>query len=925
MQSIRNKSDELLIFIEEQELEIDAIAITEHWLKSYETVSLEGYELASIFSRSSNLHGGSCIMVKEGTDYVELEHLKNKSKEMTLECSAIKLNKLKIIVINIYRPPNGNLEEFFIGLDDILKEAPHTYRIFLCGDFNINFANLECINTKKFTDVTKSYNLAQTVRVPTRVTVHSSTIVDNIFTNAEEYKVTVITSALADHFAQQISIPNRHSKRESIRTRKIIFTHNNLIQLRQALEKTDWSPVLNCDDADKCSEIFVQILQEEVRNNSQTKILGLQNKRKNWLTDEIRTMSRIKRQLYEGKLQQKVDETAYRSFCQKLKEKVEEAKKSAYSHYIINSQNKVKSTWNIINEIRGGKKNKSVDIADFKVNDEDSTYILSDFNNYLLNVGLTRETCTVNDLIGQCVKHVPDTFSLFLTDSDEVSAAIHSLNNTPAVGQDEIPVKVLKFCSDILSIPLAHVINASFTTGKFPEHMKYTVIKPIYKNKGDTSNFQNYRPIALISNISKIIEKLVFIRILRFVDVHNILSNSQNGYIKGRSTIRGIFQFLEGVINGISLKDCVSGIFIDLSKAFDRVKHEILLTKLEIMGIRGIAYDWLQSYLINRKQCIQLDDSQGRQHRSEWGDNPYGVPQGSILGPLLFLLYVNDMPEVVQCQMVLYADDASCVIKARSPGENTVEVTNTINNLNKWIDSHGLELNISKTQLMLFNNSMQDVEIRCMGNVLTWSDEVSFLGMTLDPSLSWNCHVDHLASKLASFCYSLRVVAKCVSAEAALSAYNAYINSRLRYGVIFWGNCVNVDRIFKLQKSSLRAIFNLKRRDSCKMYFKNNNLLTLPSLYILECALFVKHNYKDFFEKYELVHCHHTRGTSQNLLLQPPTHLTKIQKNVLHQCIKIYNHVPVTIRMLPYHLYKKELRQHLVSNVVYNVNDFFNL
>lgn len=171
--------------------------------------------------------------------------------------------------------------------------------------------------------------------------------------------------------------------------------------------------------------------------------------------------------------------------------------------------------------------------------------------------------------------------------------------------------------------------------------------------------------------------------------------------------------------------------------------------------------------------------------------------------------------------------------------------------------------------------------------------------------LSWNSHIDHLASKLAGFCYSLRVVARCVSAEAALSAYNAYINSRLRYGVMFWGNCVSVHRIFKLQKSSIRAIFNLKNRDSCKQYFKNNDLLTLPSLYVLECALFVKRNYQIFFEKYELVHNHNTRGTMNCFLLQPKTHLTKIQKNVLHQCIKVYNHIPDAIKILPYNSYKK--------------------
>lgn len=518
------------------------------------------------------------------------------------------------------------------------------------------------------------------------------------------------------------------------------------------------------------------------------------------------------------------------------------------------------------------------------------------------------------------MKYVPQSFVMYPTDTQEIERIIRTLNNTKATGEDGIPVSLLQFCSDYIAAPLAHISNMCFQQGTFPDKLKYTIIKPIHK-KGARDNFCNYRPIALISNISKIIEKMVLNRMINFVLKYNILHNNQNGYMKKRSTTRATYQLLEDILTGINNTDITVCALMDLTRAFDCVHHEVLLQKLERMGFRGVALDFLQSYLNGRRQSVVACEASGAQIASPWRSIMHGVPQGSILGPLLFLMYVNDLPKIVKGLAILYADDTSCIMRERTCDDINSTLELNFQNMKEWFETNNLKLNTVKTHTLLFNIRSDEVTVKYNDELLTCVEHARFLGITVDCDLSWKPHIEELAGKVSGFCYSLKVISQNVSVETALSVYRACVESRLRYGVIFWGNAVNSSRIFILQKSCVRAVFQLRSRDSCKQVFANNNILTLPSIYILEAVSFVKNHYYELFKKFELDHSHHTRGIANHHLVPPQTHLSKIKKQVISQCITLYNHVPYTLKQLPYVKFKDTIKKYLIKNSFYSVQE----
>lgn len=374
-------------------------------------------------------------------------------------------------------------------------------------------------------------------------------------------------------------------------------------------------------------------------------------------------------------------------------------------------------------------------------------------------------------------------------------------------------------------------------------------------------------------------------------------------------------------MKGINDGEYTFGIFLDLSKAFDSINWNKLYTKMERLGLRGICLELVKSYLSNRQQRVEgLDSESGAKRYSDWMTVERGVPQGSILGPLLFLVYVNDLPDVINYETTLYADDTSCIVKTKNPAGN--EITETLLKFDNWFRRNDMKLNINKTQIMQFSYFKTNLQLSYQNDTLTTCQSSKFLGLHIDSQLNWKDHVEHLASKLSSFCYALRVISRTINIEAALSAYYAYVYSRIKYGVIFWGCSVESERIFKLQKSCLRSIFGLQSRDSCRNIFKNYNVLTLPAVYVLECVVFVRENYV-LFQDQEHIHVYNTRGSRSGHLLPPQTTKSLISKSVVTQPVKIYNHLSNDFKQRDTMTLSKVLRKYLQSNILYDVKDFF--
>lgn len=928
IQCITNKISEIIVFLEETKMCFDVLAFTEHWLKNNEKnfAKISNFCMASCFVRQSSIHGGSCIYVEKNVQFKELVELQQKSIELVIECSAVEITLSKTKIINIYRPPAGDFDSFINTLEEILicVTKSNDYVTILCGDFNLNLQNKDDNRVKLFLDLLATFDLKPSINEPTRISTTETTI-DNIFINIPKYESGTLKNGLSDHFGLEIHFPVSVSKRNikyQIEHRSI---HNDELPLfKNKIRNINWNHIIVNEDPNLSMYKFIKTFRD-VMDEIYPKKLSLRNSRERviWMDDDLRMRSSIKRQMYEEMLRGNISYEIYKQYRITLKNKITEVKKRSHSNYILNSSNKTKATWDLVKQITGKDDDVGFQIGNIgdSVNHRNKKEILNEVNNYYVKIA--------EEVNGNSEKNLYHVFknknTMFLNETTpaEIYNIIHSLKDTAAVGDDEIPTKLLKYCAEEICKPLSEIINMCFSIGIFPDMLKRTIIKPIYK-KGNKNEIANYRPIALITIIAKIFEKALLNRIVDFTDKYHIITEMQSAYIKGRSTVRTVYLGMCEILDSISNKEKVVELFLDLSKAFDSVDHVILLEKMEMMGFRGNVLNLLKSYLENRTQCVMAKDS-GKHLNSDWKVVKRGVPQGSILGPILFLLYINDLPKVSRHLINLFADDNSVVIRAKSDEQLIMEISTTIDSLSEWYVSNNLKLNIEKTDLLKFSLKKELPLVINYGNqMLTSSEYTRFLGIVIDPQLNWRQHVQYLASKISSYTYALRVITKSINRAAAIASYYAYVDSRIKYGIIFWGNSVEASRIFRLQKTCIRSIFHLKRTDTCSILFKENHILTVPCLYILECACFVKKNYDELIARYEPEHLYSTRDQTNSILRLPQTSYSQVQKNVVTQLIKLYNHLPSDYKDLPFKPFKNKIQNVLISETFYSVSDFFN-
>ena len=375
------------------------------------------------------------------------------------------------------------------------------------------------------------------------------------------------------------------------------------------------------------------------------------------------------------------------------------AKKKFYSDYFKEHQTDSKRQWQMINSLLNRNK-KHINIS--KIRDCDgnvatsSQDIADKFNSYFANIAEKLKTKLPNSMSDAGINiglQNPKSIYLKPTNSTEVSLIIDNLKVKATSDINVVSIKKAKENSSKFSEVISDVINTSLTEGIFPTTMKTAKTVPIHKG-GSKIDVQNYRPISLLSAFSKIFEKIMYTRLYDFLSHNNILIDNQFGFRKGRSCEHALLTAHNEILTSLNKKQTSMLLLIDFSKAFDMVDHEILLSKLKHYGIRGIAHAWIKSYLSDRKQYVALNNK-----KSSILDMIYGVPQGSILGPLLFIIYINDIPKICQAaKFVLYANDANILITGKNMSEIENSFKTLAKNLETWVNLNGLALNLKKKQ-----------------------------------------------------------------------------------------------------------------------------------------------------------------------------------------------------------------------------------
>ena len=580
---------------------------------------------------------------------------------------------------------------------------------------------------------------------------------------------------------------------------------------------------------------------------------------------------------------------------------------------------------------------------------EDPKDIAETFNDFFADIGKnTEKNIPINPNVKPekyLLNRNNNNFTLSPITNEEILEIITHLDNK-STGPQSIPVNLLKLIADLILIPLSNIIANSFNSGVFPDPLKTSKVIPIHK--GDSADqVNNYRPISLLSIFDKIIEKVMYKRLYSFLEQHDILFQNQFGFRKNNSTTFALLEITERIKETIDNRKYGCGIFIDLRKAFDTVNHSILLNKLNHYGIRDSAFDWFKSYLTNRKQYVFVNGES-----SQLRNITCGVPQGSVLGPLLFLIYINDLPNISQIfNFYLFADDTNIYFEAESPEKLERIINKELKELHTWLIVNRLSLNIDKTNFVVFhpyNKPLKhNITLKIQKKAITQKQSVKYLGIMIDSGLTWQAHIDTLSRKISRSIGLLYKIRPFVNKSIMKMLYYSLIFSHLSYAIEIWGSADNIhlNRLLILQKRAVRMLSHLDSRQedysfmpSDPLFFKME-ILKVQDIFRLRITKFIflclnKKTPSNFYSWFNLTnndtHNHNTRSKYIDIdksiktrsLFVPiarTTHYGLKLTKVLGS--KLWNNLPSILRVDNFTsstTFIKKVKNHLIQ--LYNIN-----
>ena len=808
----------------------DVVLICESWLNSHteSLIDIPGYKLYNK-NRIDRIGGGVGMLVKKELRsrirndlYVETQHLEHIVVEL-------KTDRKNLLLVSGYRPPNTRVKTLLTEYKRLLialKKNKH-HELVLGLDHNLDLLKAHSHKqTNEFLELNLSHDLIPCITKPTRITHATATLIDNIFISPKlQHTMTpyILTDDISDHLPIVAMLGNQ---KKSLRESKIVktrdFSDQNIEKIKAELSELDWTDILTDLDCNDSFNKFHQILCKAIDKHApetQRKISYQKLARDPWITKGIINSLTKQKRLYREQLQNKSDVSTrnYRQYRNLLQSVMRKSRNTYLHNKCREFKQDSRKLWQLVNKLIGKSNNKSDSIDSLRIENilkYDPSSITNGLCDFFSQIGekYANQIESTEPSIEHYIGQIPqNSNSMFMapTTGTKIKEIIQSLPHKTSSGYDRISNVLLKNLNETIVLPLSIIFNKSLEEGTFPDQMKFADVMPLFKAK-DRTECTNYRPISLLLTLSKLLEKVVYRRTYKFLETHNQLFVSQYGFREGHSCENAISELISQALKGKQEGMYTLALFLDLSKAFDSLEHNVLLKKLERYGIRGKTNEWFASYLPNRKMRVKCTvSSTGKQECSNYQKVNYGTPQGSCLGPLIFIIFTNDLhKQMTSCSSLLFADDTTLYMTHRNLRYLKWCIEEDMKRLIKWFKSNKLTLNLDKTVCILFqkNGIRESIEIDLDSIKIRNDKLVKFLGMWLDEYITWHAHIQKLILKMTRNTNLLKHGQNMMPKETKKLIYHAHLGSHLQYGIMLWGNSVPEEQLLKMQKIQNKCI-----------------------------------------------------------------------------------------------------------------------
>lgn len=874
IRSIYCNFDDFLANLSILKFECDVIVLTECRLNTNKPVPVLNNYNSYITSYQLNQNDGVVVYVKKT--------LKCKAVEVKLaQASCLKLNIFNNIILCMYRSPsNRNVEDFLNSLSSHLDTITTQKNIIIVGDININITqkyreqSFEYKNRSHYLNMLSTYGILSGHYLPTREQNCLDHIMLKINPKICSAFIAVLNTTITDHLTTFLSLTKINNTKNATQKSKIKI---NFAKAQKHLQNLNLTELLLLIDPNQITDLLINKLTKSMIEN--TSIIFIPKKQriiKPWITPGvlkcINNRNKLQKQSKNDPCNEvkKITYVRYRNFCNNLLKKL---KRKYESKLLTNSLNNNKLLWKNIRTVTHTlKKENRVnnELTEIKSSPKESA---THINNYFANIGTqlanSMQCYNTNDGLNNYLKTLsrqPQSFTLLDTDPTEVQNIIANLRNSSAPGWDNISTKYLKYVNYEVTPIITHLTNLCFKTGTFPNSLKRSIITPVFKS-GERNDVNNYRPISVLPTLSKILEKILNDRLIKYLTKFNIISQSQYGFRQGISTEDAVISLTTLLTQQLDKGNKCLAVFLDLKKAFDTVSLTILQSKLEKIGIRGPQLAIFKDYLTNRTQRVKLD----KECFSEDIEVSCGIPQGSVLGPTLFLIYINDLcnMNIKNAKIFSYADDTAIVFTGLSWDETKVHTEQGLVEIGKWLNYNLLTLNTSKTHYLSFsiknqtqpkhnfhiklhsciNYNNRNYNSTCTCPTIGKVDRIKYLGVIVDQRLSWHPQIEQVSIKIRKFNWmfkSLRHLAptkihisNTLSKNLLNQIYVTIVQSVLVYCIPVWGGALKTHfiEVERAQRALLKKMYFQKKCFPTSDLYQISDILSVRKLYILHTIL----------------------------------------------------------------------------------------